>query len=112
MERWVNRDLKLHDYLNSAYKFVFKFMDITNLNWKKVVEQEIKVAQYGIPNKIRLCTSIGMNQSEVEDMSFLENEILNLVENFKPLVSSNTTAGSLDAGNPSLAEDGSGGRGE
>lgn len=112
MERWVNRDLKLHDYLNSTYKFMFKFMDITNLNWKKVVEQEIKVAQYGVPNKIRLCTSIGMNQSEVEDMAFLENNILNLVENFKPLVSSNTTAGSLDAGNPSLEEDGSGGRGE
>ena len=107
MERWVNRNFKLHEYLNNTYKFDFKFLDVTNLNWKKVVEQEFKVAQFGIPNKIRLCTSMGMNQSEVSDMAYLENEILELVDNFEPLISSNTISATQDGGRPSSNEDGS-----
>lgn len=108
-ERWINRNFKLIPSLNGVYKFKFQFLNITNLNWKKVIEQELKVGQYGIPNKIRLCTTIGMNQSEVSDMAFLENEILKLPEIFVPLVSSNTMSvdGNGDVGNPSAKEDGS-----
>lgn len=108
-ERWVNRTIKLNDSFSKVYKFKFQFMNITNLNWKKVVEQELKVGQYGIPNKIRLCTAIGMLQSEVSDMAFLENELLKLPDVFKPLISSNTMSvdGTGEAGNPSAKEDGS-----
>lgn len=108
-ERWVNRTIKLNTSLSSSYKFKFQFMNITNLNWKKVVEQELKVGQYGTPNKIRLCVAIGMNQTEVADMAFLENELLELPEIFKPLVSSNTMSvdGTGEVGNPSAKEDGS-----
>jgi hypothetical protein len=108
MERWVNRNFKLHDYFNGSYKFNFRFLDVTNLNWKKVIEQELKVGQYGIPNKIRLCTSIGMLQSEVDDMAYLENELLGLDLIWKPLISSNTmSVESGDVGNPPANEDGS-----
>lgn len=107
MERWINRSFKLTPSLNGTYKFKFQFLNITNLNWKKVIEQELKVGQYGIPNKIRLCTTIGMNQSEVSDMAFLENEILKLPDIFKPLVSSNTmSVDSKDIGNQPSQEDG------
>lgn len=107
MERWINRDFKLNDSLSGTYKFNFKFLDVTNLNWKKVVEQELKVAQYGIPNKIRLCVTIGMNQSEAVDMAYLENELLGLDLIFKPLISSNTMSVTQDVGNQPAAEDGS-----
>lgn len=109
IERWINRNVKLNPSLNGTYKFNFQFLDITNLNWKKVIEQELKVGQYGIPNKIRLCTTIGMNQSEVTDMAYLENVLLGLPEKFIPLVSSNTMSvdGTGQVGNPSAQEDGS-----
>jgi len=91
VERWINRRLKFIENGKAAkYKFLLSILNTTNFNDGDFVDRELKLAQFSIPNKIRLCVAVGMNQSEVEDMAFLENEILDLPSKFVPLASSNT----------------------
>jgi len=95
LERWINRRLKFIENGNTAtHKFLVNILDTTNFNIDDFVSRELKLAQFSIPNKIRLCVASGMNQSEVGDMAFLENEVLDLPNKFVPLVSSNTMSSS------------------
>jgi len=104
LERWLNRRLK---YKELKYKFKANFLNTTYLNEKEVVERELKSAQFGVPNKIRLCTALGMSQSSVDSMAFLENEILGLHDKFIPLQSSHTSnnTNSPTNGNPGKPND-------
>lgn len=86
IERWINRKLKQR---KERYKFKINILNITNFNQKDVIASELKMAQFGIPNKIRLICSAGGNQSEIEGMNYLELKVLGLGE-LVPLQSSHT----------------------
>ena len=94
IERWINRDLKFN---NKKYKFKIHLLPMTNFNQTDFVNRELKAAQFGVPNKIRLAVSMGMSQSSIMSMAFLENTILELHDNWIPLNSSHTTSGSESA---------------
>jgi hypothetical protein len=87
IERWINRKLK---FRNGKYNFKINMLNTTYLNQEKKVAEELRSAQFSIPNKIRLCATSGISQSSVTSMAFLENTILDLTSIFTPLMSSHT----------------------
>lgn len=111
IERIINKRLKLN---KSKYKFKINILDITRFNRKDVVAEELKASQFGLPNKTRLITSMGMSQSSINSMTFLENEVLELHNNFIPLQSSHVQNGNINSptsgekGRPSIEQSGSG----
>lgn len=107
IERWVNRKLKLR---KGSYQFQIHMLNTTWQNRKERASEEIKAAQFSVPNKIKLAATLGIGQSEVSSMAFLENEVLGLADSWQPLSSSHTggkdnspTEG--DAGRPSEEEE-------
>lgn len=50
--------------------------------------------QYGVPMASFYCASQGLSQEDMECMSFLEHDMLNLREKFTPLQSANTQSAS------------------
>lgn len=85
-ERWLN--LRLKKKLGN--KFKAKLLDVTAFNIQEEIDKNLKLSQYGVPNKIRLAALLGMSQSEQMAMNILEEDILNLTETWKPLNSSHT----------------------
>lgn len=101
-ERWINRKLKNY---NTTYNFKVKFLDITVFNRNDVFERYLKAAQYGVPSKLALGASLGFSGSELVNMTYLENEVLNLNSLFEPLSSSHTQSGKDSAGRPQKKAD-------
>lgn len=106
LERWVNRKLKL---TGGKYKFKFELLNVTNQNQAEKVAEELKMAQFGIPNKIRLITSSGVGQQSIEGINYLELDVLGLGE-LVPLQSSHTSSNANavtggEKGRPSENED-------
>ena len=66
----------------------------------------LKACQYGLPFISMYAASQGMSQSEVDCMSFLENDVLNLTERFVPLQSSSTQSAASSDGNGATDEGG------
>ncbi|GCD10431.1 hypothetical protein [Clostridium tagluense] len=90
MERWVNRKLK---FLSKKYCYKFKFLDITTDNETEVIDGYLKLAQYGIPVKLDLAQAIGMTYADMVTKNWLENDVLNITETWRPLASSYTQSG-------------------
>lgn len=90
IERWLNRKLTLN---GKKYKFAITMLDTTWQNKKEKVSEELKASQFGVPNKIKLAATMGITQSSVSTMSFLENDVLRLHDNWIPLQSSHTQSG-------------------
>ena len=70
-----------------------------------VVNRFIQAQSYGKNFKV-YAASQGMSQSEVDCMSFLENDVLNLTERFVPLQSSSTQSAASSDGNGATDEGG------
>lgn len=107
IERWLNRKLKFVG--NKKYKFKLTMLDITHQNQDEKISTELKVAQYGIPNKIRLVTTLGLSQSSLEGMQYLE-DMLGIPTSWIPLSSSHTSSDANsptggDVGKPSESEE-------
>ena len=88
IERWINRKLKFE---SGKYKFKINILDITRFNKKEKVAEELKAAQFGLPNRIRLASSMGISQSSIESMKFLE-DLLDIPHSWIPLSSSHTSS--------------------
>lgn len=102
VERWINRRLKLD---SKKYKFKINMLNTTWQNQSEKISQELKSAQFGTPNKIKLATSMGLSQSSIGSMTFLENEVLELHDNWIPLQSSHTQNGN-EVNSPTNGENG------
>jgi len=87
IERWVNRRLK---YKVRQYNFKVEFLNVTHFNWKDMFDSYLKAAQYGAPVKEKMCAVLGYSPADLINMSFVENEIFELHNNFIPLGSSHT----------------------
>lgn len=101
-ERWVNRKLK---NFNTKYKFRIRFLNTTVFNVDDVFEKYLKAAQYGMPVKLALGASLGLSGSEMGNMVFLENEIMEFHDTLIPLSSSHTQSSKGEKGRPKKSED-------
>ncbi|MDD2495962.1 MAG: hypothetical protein PHE29_12315 [Tissierellia bacterium] len=99
IERWLNRKLKFN---SKKYKFKLNMLNVTYQNQKEKVAEELKMAQFGIPNRIRLIATAGMSVSSIESMNFLES-VLNIPQSWVPLNSSHTSS---DVNSPTNGETG------
>lgn len=98
IEDMVNRFLWAQGY---GKNFKVTFLDCSPFNRKEVGDMYIKACQYGLPFISMYAASQGLSQIEMDSMSFLENDVLNLPERFKPLESSATQSageGATDEG--------------
>lgn len=100
IERWLNRKLKFN---SNKYKFKLTMLDVTHQNQANKVAEELKSAQFGLPNKTKLFTTMGATQLDMEGLEFLENTVLGLHEKWIPLQSSHTNS---DANSPTNGEKG------
>lgn len=109
IERWINRKLKS---VSTAVKFKVNILDVTYFNRQEVHDRLVKDGQYGMPVRSAIMATSGYSPSDVENMQYLENTVLNLSANEVPLISSNTqSAANSDAatdegGRPTNASEG------
>lgn len=106
IEGVVNRFIQSYSY---GKNFKVTFLDVSPYNRKEMGDQYLKAAQYGFPTLSYYCASQGLSQADMDCMSFLENDILDLKGRFIPLQSSSTMGantadsagdGTGDAGRP------------
>lgn len=75
-------------------------------NEKEMADQFLKACQYGAPFISRYCASLGVGQDKLENMNFLETELLELPTKFIPLTNSAQMSSSdveeKEAGRPRL----------
>ena len=109
IERWINRKLKS---VSTAVKFKVNILDVTYFNRQEVHDRFVKDGQYGMPVRSAIMATSGYSPSDVENMQYLENTVLNLAANEVPLVSSNTqsaadsNAATDEGGRPTNASEG------
>lgn len=91
IERWLNR------YLKNQFKdlmFNVSILPVTRFNQGEMYKMYLENAQYGVPVKSHLSATVGLDPIEVMNMSFLENDILKMHEEWIPLQSSHTMSDS------------------
>lgn len=91
-QRWVNRKLKS---FSGSIKFKLRFLPITYQNMSDMIKLYKEAASLGLPVKSAYYATLGMESTDIVSMCALENDILNIPENFIPL-SSSYTQSSLD----------------
>lgn len=105
IERWVNRYLKFEfkDLMFNA-----KILPVTKFNQDDMYKMYLEVSQYGIPVKSHLSAVVELDPIETMNMAYLENDLLKMHEEFKPLMSSHTMgADGLEGGNADKGKSGS-----
>lgn len=87
IENVINRFIHAQSF---GKYFRMTFLDCSPFNRKELGDAYIKACSYGLPMLSYYCASQGLSQLEMNTMNFLENDVLNLVERFKPLQNSAT----------------------
>lgn len=87
IENVINRFI--HSQSFGKY-FRVTFLDCSPFNRKELGDAYIKACSYGLPMLSYYCASQGLSQLEMNTMNFLENDVLKLVERFRPLQNSAT----------------------
>lgn len=100
LERWMRRFIS---YRTSSVDFNFEILDVHIFNKDAAVDRELKLAQSGVPNKMKLAASSGMSPVEVISNQIWENEYLQIHLNWVPLMTSYTMS-SDQQGRPENAE--------
>jgi hypothetical protein len=87
VERWLNRYLK---FQFSDLMYNADILHVTRYNQAEIYKMYLEVGQYGVPVKNRLSAVVGLDPIEVMNMSYLENDVLKMHEEWIPLMSSHT----------------------
>ena len=82
----VNRLIQAQSY---GKNFRVEVLNVSKFNEKEAADAYLKSASYGLPTISAYAASVGIGQAELDSMSFLETDVLELHNIFKPLVSSN-----------------------
>lgn len=90
IERWVNRLLK-RKFTNPLFKV--EILGVTQFNQNEIFEKYLKASQFGIPVKSHIGAIMGLSPIGMLDMTYLENDILQIPKDFIPLQSSHTQNG-------------------
>ena len=100
LERWIALQLKMRKHNYKDFAFEYKILDMTIFNEEDYQANELKAAQSGLPNKMRLSAAYGLSTEVVLGNSALENDIFkDVFDNWQPLKTSYTQSG--EAGRPS-----------
>lgn len=91
LETMVNRLIHFHGY---GKYFRVNFLDISTYNRKEMSDVYLKAATYGVPTVMHYAVSQGLAQDDVEQLAFLQNNVLELHDQLIPLRSSATMSGS------------------
>ena len=77
-------------------------LDVTKNNANDDIDKLMKLAQYGVPSTTLVSSLAGMNQSDLEWLNYVENDILDIANKFIPLSSSHTQSanGNESVGRP------------
>lgn len=103
LERWLNRKFKRR--FNGMFKI--SLLDVTGYNKEEMIAQLTQGATLGLPVKTKLAGVVGQSTPlETAGLTFLENDILALHENWIPLSTSYTQSGTEDEGGRPEADDG------
>ena len=95
IEDAINRYIQAQNY---GKNFKVTFLDCSPFNRKEMGDAYLKAAQYGLPTISMYAASQGLGQSELDNMSFLENSVLGLTDMFKPLQGSSTISAAESGG--------------
>ena len=82
IEDAINRFIQSKSY---GKNFKISFLNSSQYNSKELGDAYLKAASYGLPTISLYAASQGLSQAELDSMSFLETEVLELHEMFKPL---------------------------
>lgn len=98
IEDAINRYLHAQSY---GKNFKITFLDVSPFNRKEMADAYLKAASYGLPTISMYAATQGLGQSELDNMSFLETEVLGLQDMFIPIQSSTQMSGNkLDSNSP------------
>lgn len=98
IEARVNRFL---DYVIPDNKMRLKYMDVTPYTKDEKIKAIKEAATLGLPVKLQYASLIGLSPMDTYALTYLENNILNLSDNWMPLVSGYTQgAATSDGGAP------------
>lgn len=101
IQGWVNRMLSYQVKNHAKVKF-FNVSIHTRDAFKESMQKDL---QYGFPNIVAINSLNGVGELDTLAMNFLENDILNLADRFKPLTSANTVSNtSDDGGRPEVSD--------
>ena len=93
IEDVINRYIQSEKY---GKNFKVTFLDCSRFNQKELGDAYLKAASYGLPTISMYAASQGLGQAELDSMSFLENNVLQLHKMFKPLINSAQVSSSVD----------------
>ena len=93
IENVVNRYIQRQGY--GRYWRV-TFLDTSPFNRKEMGDQYLKACEYGMPMISHYCASQGLGQAEIDSMSYLEGDVLELQKMFKPIRNSAQTSADSD----------------
>lgn len=85
LEEALNRFIQAQNY---GKNFKMTFLDCSPYNRKDVGDAYLKAASYGIPTILAYAASQGIGQADLDSMSYLEGQVLELQDLFRPLQSS------------------------
>lgn len=91
IENWIRRYIAYKSTGSSRYFFEILHVDIFNEN--AVCERELKLANSGVPNKLKLAASDGINPYRALSSNYFENQMLKLHDSWVPLQTSYTMPG-------------------
>lgn len=90
IEDMVNRYIQSQSY---GKNFKVHFLNVSDFNRKETADQYMKACQYGFPLISAYCATVGLPQEEMDGMSYLETDILQLQKMFEPVRGSNQLSG-------------------
>lgn len=94
IQGWVNRILSYH--VSNPAKV--KFFNVS-IHTKDVLKESMqKDMQYGFPNVIAINSLNGFSEMDTLALNYLETDVLNLKDKFKPLTSANTVSSKESGG--------------
>lgn len=99
-ENWVNSYIRNRTLKKDGSHFTIRFLSTSSMFRKEDVDLYLKTAQYGYP-KTAVAAVLGLDTEDLVQLSYIENEILDLGKFMVPLSSSYTTSGTEKNSNSS-----------
>lgn len=104
LQRWTNRFLK---YQHGESNFSIDILEITYFNKNDMFKEFLEAGQASVPSKTLIASALGIEPIQTMSLAYLENEVLDINNEWTPLQSSHTMSGSDtdSAGRPQADED-------
>lgn len=94
IERWIKRYIEQRA---TKLKFDFEILRVDVFYKSNAVDLELKLANSGVPNKLKLAATAGINPVQTMSSQYFENEILGICDSWTPLKTSYTMSGDSES---------------